>query len=91
MLPDLNGFSAVTSHISTKIDLQIESIITRVINDLLIYLNDKKRDSLPCKQHQVRSPILMIFQKLPVTSDMPVQGCSSQLSCICKGGITQSY
>jgi len=58
VLPDLNGFSAATSHISTKIHLQIESIITCVINDLLIYLNDKKRASLHCKQHQVRSPIL---------------------------------
>lgn len=52
-----NGFSAMTSHLSTKIHLQVESIIIYVIYDL-IYLNDKKGASLHCKQRQVRNPVL---------------------------------
>lgn len=63
VLLDLNGFSSVTGHLSTKIHLQIEFIILYVSYDLLIYLNDKKRASLYGKQHQVRSPILKDMSK----------------------------
>lgn len=51
------------------------------------------RKELAFTVNNIKSEALSLktCQKLPLTSDVPVQGSSNQLSCICEGCITQSY